>query len=324
MDEPDWKIPERLQPLPERCAFDLEGALRSVMMIRANIPPDASTAQMLGTERSGNAVLIGKDGLALTIGYLINEAETVWLTAPEGQVAQAHVVAIDQSSGFGLVQALGRLDLPTLQIGDSSAVERGDTAVFAASGGRHHALKVDIAGRQPFAGYWEYLLEHPFFTHPAHPVWSGGALLDEDGRLIGIGSLIVQHSMPDGRQTDLNMVVPTELLTPILGELLAAGRTSAPPRPWLGLYCGESEGNIFVQRVTHGGPADLAHLRPGDRIVAVAETEIDDLATLWRAVWAQGSAGATIPLTLLRGTGTFEAEIKSADRAARLKGPRLQ
>lgn len=324
MDEPDWKIPERLQPVAERCAFDLDAVLRSVMVVRANIPHDASTAQMLGTERSGNAVLIGKDGLALTIGYLINEAETVWLTAPEGQAAAAHVVAIDQPSGFGLVQALGRLDLPSIEIGDSSSVARGGSAVFAAAGGRHHALKVEIAGRQPFAGYWEYLLEHPFFTHPAHPVWSGGALISEEGRLIGIGSLIVKHSMPDGRQTDLNMVVPTELLTPILNELLLKGRSSAPPRPWLGLYCGEGDGSIVVQRVTQGGPADQAHLRPGDRIVAVAETEIDDLATLWRAIWAQGTAGVTIPLTLLRGTGTFEAEIESADRAARFKGPRLQ
>src|SRR4051812_41054112 len=270
MDEPDWKIPDRLQPTPEQYAFDLEEAMRSVLVVRANIPADATTAQMLGTERSGNAVLIGKDGLALTIGYLINEAESVWLTSPEGHVAPAHVVAIDQSSGFGLVQALGKLDLPALQIGDSTEVGRGDAALFAAAGGRHHALKVDIAGRQPFAGYWEYLLEHPFFTHPAHPVWSGGALISDDGKLIGIGSLIVQHSLPGGRQTDLNMVVPTELLTPIMEDLLTRGRSSAPPRPWLGLYCGENEGIVFVQRVTPGGPADQAHLRPGDRIVAVA------------------------------------------------------
>jgi S1-C subfamily serine protease len=324
MDEPDWKIPERLQPAPDQCGFDLDSTLRSVMVVRANIPPDASTAQLLGTERSGNAVLIGKDGLALTIGYLINEAEAVWLTGTGSQVAPAHVIAIDQPSGFGLVQALGRLDLPPLDIGESKDIERGQSAIFAAAGGRPHALKVEIAGRQPFAGYWEYLLEHPFFTHPAHPVWSGGALIADSGRLIGIGSLIVQHTLDDGRQTDLNMVVPTELLTPIIDELLTKGRGPAPPRPWLGLYCGENDATVFVQRVTAGGPADQAHLRPGDRILAIAETEIEDLATLWRAVWAQGSAGVTIPMTLSRGTGTFEAEIVSADRAARLKGPRLQ
>ncbi len=140
---------------------------------------------------------------------------------------------------------------------------------------------MQVIGRRPFAGYWEYMLDRPFFTGPAHPFWGGGALIGEDGKLLGIGSLVVQQSAPDGEQLDLNMVVPVELLTPILDELLSQGRSSAPPRPWLGVYCAENDGHVFVQRTSPGGPADKAGIRPGDQIVAVGDVEVDDLIALW-------------------------------------------
>src|SRR6186713_506162 len=105
----DWKVPSSAWPKPGDYAFDLDAALSAVVGVRAVIPPDAFTADTLGTERAGNGVLIGADGLVLTIGYLITEAETIWLTANQGAAAPAHVVGYDQATGFGLVQPLGRL-----------------------------------------------------------------------------------------------------------------------------------------------------------------------------------------------------------------------
>ena len=322
MSEPEWKIPERLQPQPERYDFDLEDKLRAVVAIKANVPEDAFTAPLLGTERAGNGVMIGKKGLILTIGYLVTEAETVWITSAAG-VAQGHVLAIDQSSGFALVQALGRLDLPALELGDSAAVEPGAEALFAGSGGRMHSVQVQVVGRRPFAGYWEYMLDRPFFTGPAHPFWGGGALIGEDGKLLGVGSLVVQQSAPDGEQVDLNMAVPVEILTPILDDLLSRGRSSAPPRPWLGIYCGEAEGHVFVQRISPGGPAEKAGIRAGDRIVAVGDAEVSDLIGLWSAIWARGSAGIVVPLRVSRARSIIQAAVTSADRNSFLKAPRL-
>src|SRR5207237_4967739 len=107
----EWEIPAEIQPKPEDCAFDLERALSAVLGLRATVPEDAFTAGTLGTERAGSGVLIREDGLVLTIGYLVTEAETMWLTSEGGGAVQGHVLAYDQETGCGLVQALGRLNI---------------------------------------------------------------------------------------------------------------------------------------------------------------------------------------------------------------------
>ena len=323
MSEPDWKIPDELQPDPKDYAFDVERALRSVVGIKSTVAADAFTAPILGTERAGNGVVIDRKGLVLTIGYIVTEAEQVWMSMAGGGVIQGHVLAVDQPTGFGLVQALGRIDLPALELGDSAAVEPGATGIFAGAGGINHSVEVRVVARRPFAGYWEYMLDRPFFTGPAHPFWGGGGLIGADGKLIGIGSLIVQQTAPDGDQVDLNMVVPIELLKPILDDLTTRGSSTQPARPWLGIYCGEDDGAVLVQRVSPGGPAERADIRPGDRILSVGDVEVGDLITLWRSVWSRGAAGAVVPLTIGRARVKVQAAVHSADRASFLKGPRL-
>ena len=323
MSEPDWKIPDELQPEPGRYGYDLDRALRSVVAVKTTVPSDAYTAPILGTERTGNGVVIGRKGLVLTIGYLVTEAETVWMTTSGGGVMQGYVMAVDQPTGFGLVQALGKIDLPALELGDSAKVEPGAACVFAGAGGREHSVEVQVVARRPFAGYWEYMLDRPLFTGPAHPFWGGGGLIDENGKLLGIGSLIVQQTAPSGEQVDLNMVVPVELLTPILDDMVTRGGTTQPARPWLGIYCGEDDGAVLVQRVSPGGPAERADIRPGDRIVSVGDVEVGDLITLWRSIWSRGAAGAVVPMTISRARTKLRAAVHSADRASFLKGPRL-
>ncbi len=87
------------------------------------------------------------------------------------------------------------------------------------------------------------------------------------------------------------MVVPIQLLVPILDDLLRFGRVNRPPRPWLGLYAMEDDEALVVGGLTDNGPADKAGLRTGDRILAINGAEVPDLAGLWRAVWASGPAG---------------------------------
>ena len=319
---PEWEIPANLQPDPEDYGFDLERTLKSVVGLRANVPPDAFTAGTLGTDRVGNGVVIREDGLVLTIGYLITEAETVWLITNDGRAVQGHALAFDQISGFGLVQALGRLNLPAIEFGDSDALKVGAEAVMAAGGGRTHAIEAKVVGRQEFAGYWEYLLDNAIFTAPAHPFWSGSALIGKDGKLLGTGSLILQQG--DGkRRMDMNMIVPVANLRPVLDDLLTTGRVAKPPRPWLGLYAMEGEGGLIVGGVSEKGPAAKAGVQQGDRILALGDDDITDLGTLWRKLWATGPAGTPVTLKLNRDGTPVTVRITSADRTSFLRAPRL-
>lgn len=313
-------IPATLHPNPADWDFDLDAALRSVVALRATVPEDAFTADILGTERAGSAVHI-RPGLFLTIGYLITEADSVWLTASGGQAVAGHAMAYDGETGFGLVQALGRLDVPVMELGDSDGARVGEPVIFAAAGGRKQCVSGKVAGRQEFAGYWEYLLDDAIFTSPSHPFWGGGALIGRDGRLLGIGSLVLQQG--SGKRQDMNMVVPVQLLAPILDDLLAYGRVNRPPRPWLGLYAMEDDDALVVEALADNGPADQAGVRRRDRILAVNGAEVSDLAGLWRAVWASGPAGSEVQVSLGRGNRTAAVTVTSADRASILKSPRL-
>jgi S1-C subfamily serine protease len=319
----EWDIPAQLQPNPRDCAFDLERALLSVVGLRSSVSDDAFTAATLGTERAGSGVVIRADGLVLTIGYLVTEAETIWLSSADGRAIAGHVLAYDQETGFGLVQALGRLDLPALPLDDLSALRIEDPVIVAAAGGRHHAVKSVVVARQEFAGYWEYLIDSAIFTAPAHPFWGGTALIGRDGTLMGIGSLHVQQGTGRGTARDVNMMVPIDLLPPILDELLTYGRVNRPPRPWLGMYAAESNERIVVAGIAPNGPAQAADLRAGDGILAIGSDAVTDLPSLWRQVWASGSAGAEVPLKLLRDGKILTVRIKSADRASFLKTPRV-
>ena len=319
----EWEIPAHAQPKAEDWPFDLERALSSVLTLRAAIPPDAFTAGTLGTERGGNAVVIRSDGLVLTIGYLITEADTIWLNTNDGRAVPGHVLAYDQETGFGLVQALGKLDLPALPMGRSARVRVGDRVIVAGGGGRQHAVSGRIAAKQEFAGYWEYLLDEAIFTSPAHPNWGGAALIASDGSLVGIGSLHLQQAREQGPPEHLNMIVPIDLLPPILNDLLTIGRPNHPPRPWIGLYATEVEDKIVVAGLANTGPGRRAGLKMGDILLAVGGDEIKDLASLYRGIWRCGPAGAKVPMLVYRDGRTVEIEVKSADRGRFLKGPSL-
>ena len=318
----DWKVPPAAQPKPEDYDFDLDRALGSVVGIRSVVPADAFSAETLGTERAGNGVLIREDGVVLTIGYLITEAESLWLTFSDGRAVQGHALGYDQETGFGLVQALARLDVQALPLGQSSAAPVGESVVVGGAGGRHHSVAAHIAARQEFAGYWEYVLDEAIFTAPAHPNWGGTAMIGPHGDLLGIGSLQLEQPGEKGSQ-HLNMIVPIDLLKPILDDLLTLGRRNRPPRPWLGLYATEVNNRCVVVGLSSRGPARKAELRTGDVVLAVGGTEVSDLAGLFRRIWSLGNAGVEVPLTVYRDGRTFELKVPSADRRKFLKAPRL-
>ncbi len=320
-DTPHWSFPTRLRPQRDELRFDLDAALRSVVLVHSEVPEEAFTAAHLGTERIGHGTVISPDGLVLTIGYLITEAQRVWLTTNDGAVVPGHALAYDQVSGFGLILPLGRLEVPYLKRGTSAAAAVDDDVIVIAHGGIEHCLAAKIIARREYAGYWEYLLDDALFTSPPHPQWGGTALVTTEGRLIGVGSLILQEAVA-GDAFDANMFVPIDLLEPILDDMLKLGRPARPPRPWLGLSATAMQGQLVVGGLTQGGPAHRAGVRVGDVVLEVAGEPVSELAELFRKVWSVGPAGSDIPMTLARGRSTSQVRVHSADRNDFLAKPR--
>ena len=317
----EWKVPASVQPRVEDYGYDLERALTAMVGLHSIIPADAFTASTLGTERAGNGVFIG-DGLILTVGYLITEAETIWLHLHDGRVAPGHALAVDQETGFGLVQALAKLDIAPLPIGSAAKAEVGERVVLAGAGGRTRSVAARIAARQEFAGYWEYVLDEAFFTFPAHPNWGGTGLISSAGELIGIGSLQLERERA-GKAENLNMVIPIDLLAPIKDELMKFGRTNKPVRPWLGLYSTEVEDKVVVVGIAGKGPAARAEIKTGDVILAVKGEKIATLSQFYKRVWSLGNSGVEVPMTLYRDGDTFDVRVNSSDRAKFQKAPKL-
>src|SRR6476660_4234799 len=318
----NWEFPQSVQPKPGDYAYDLDRALSAAVGLSAVVPADAFTAEILGTERAGNGVLI-RNNVVLTIGYLVTEAETIWLTLIDGRAVPGTVLAYDQTTGFGLIQALARLDLPALPIGQSSAVSVGERVVVGGAGGRQKSVAARIVAKQEFAGYWEYVVDEAIFTSPSHPNWGGTALIGPNGDLLGIGSLQLQEGREQGPPGDINMIVPIDLLPPIFDDLLTIGRPNKPSRPWLGLYATAIENRIVVVGLAKDGPSQKADLRTGDVLLSIAGAEVSDLAGLYRKVWSLGAAGLEIPMSIYRDGKTIETRVKSGDRARFLKAPKL-
>src|SRR2546423_1447196 len=248
---PDYKVSPTVQPKPEDYGYDLDRALASVMGLRAITPNDAFTAETLGTERAGNAVLIRENGVVLTIGYLITEAAQVWLHLNDGRVVEGHVLGYDQATGFGLVQALAKLDLPALPFGDSTMTPLEEKVVIGGAGGRQKSVAARVVGKQEFAGHWEYVLDEAIFTAPAHPNWGGTALIGSAGELVGIGSPQNQQAAPQKRAPGGQKNVPPRPFKPAHEGPLP----HRPPQPPLA---------ALARHLCHRGRKQHRHPRTGE------------------------------------------------------------
>ena len=296
---------------PPGAAAEESNPLEAIVGVEASVPMDARTASGLGRERAGNGVVIDASGLVLTIGYIILEAEEVWVTTRKGKRIPADIVAYDHETGFGLLRTALPPDVPAISLGSSDGLT-APTRVLAAA--FEESRPVLVVSRREFAGYWEYLLDNAIFTSPPIKEFGGAALIDRDGRLVGVGSLIVNDALPTDEPVPGNMFVPIDLLGPILADLLAEGRAQRPTRPWIGLYPEEVRGRIFVTRVADGGPAEAAGITAGDLVLAVDGVAITSVADFYRKMWALGEAGSSVPLTILKTSLPETVTLESLDR----------
>jgi len=296
----------------------LERASQAVVGVQALALEDARSIATLGRLRQGSGVVIGSDGLVLTIGYLVLEADQVQLLLDDDRAVPARVLGYDLATGFGLLQPLAPLRIVPAPLGVSAALTP-DEPLLVASGGENGQLSMArLVSRRAFAGYWEYHIDDALFTAPPRTDHSGAGLFNSRGELVGIGSLVVADTRADppgeGRRIPGNMFVPTDLLRPILGELRTKGMSSASRRAWLGVNCVEQQGAVHVVRITDDSPAEAAGLRVGDRILAIDGTAVATVEALWRALWTGGPAEREVTLEIDR-YGTRQAvAVRSIDR----------
>jgi S1-C subfamily serine protease len=291
----------------------------TVVRVETKVVENSETAASLGAQRSGTGVLIDKSTV-LTIGYLLLEADEVELVTPSGKRIPGSVAGYDAVSGFGLVHSALPLDGQPLELGDSDAVTEMQR-VLTLGHGEPAPTELLVVSRKPFAGSWEYVLDSAIFTFPPVNNWSGAALIGQDGKLVGIGSLLVNDAANDRKGVPGNLFVPVNLLKPILEDLLANGRRSGPAQPWLGISTEVVQGNLIVAKVTRGGPADQAGLVAGDVIVGIGNDKVDNQTDFYRNIWKRGPAGVTVPLRVLKSGDVREVAVKSMDRMNLLRKP---
>jgi serine protease Do len=313
-------------PAPGTAEFKAEAevlarAHAAVVGVYSTAVDEAGSNETLGRERQGSGVLIDADGLVLTIGYLILEADRVDIVVEGERTVPARVVAYDLATGFGLLQALAPVRVAPVALGRSAGLG-GEEPLMIASGGIDGELSLArMVSQRSFSGYWEYHIDGALFTVPPRTDHSGAGLFNLDGELLGIGSLVVMEALGPGQgRLPGNMFVPIDLLKPILGELRSRGASHGSTRAWLGVHCVETGGGVQVVRVVRDGPAERAGLQPGDRILRIDDVEVGALETLYRTLWRDG-AEREVRLVIRRGGETRTLTLRSLDRMQTLRKP---
>ena len=299
----------------------LQRAANAVVGVQSLALPDARSNSTLGRVRQGSGVVIGSDGLVLTIGYLILEADQVQLLLDDGRNLPARVVAYDLATGFGLLQSLAPLNITPAPLGQSGEVGSDDGLMIASGEPSGQLSAARMVSRRAFAGYWEYRIDGALFTAPPRTDHSGAGLFNPRGELVGIGSLVVANALGDeGPRMPGNMFVPTDLLRPILGEMRSTGASAASRRAWLGINCIEQGGQVRVMRVNDDSPAQAAGLRVGDRIAAIDGTPVASLDTLWTQLW-RGAPERDVALEVERNGAVQTLNVSTVDRHRQLRRP---
>ena len=303
----------------------LSKAQAAVVGVQVMAAEGARSAQTLGKQRSGSGVVIGPDGLVVTIGYLILEADTIEITTVDKKTVPARVVAYDLATGFGLIRPVVPLrGISPVALGGTSDVKTGESLMASTGASSDDDADVNmtqLVSKRPFSGYWEYHIDTALFTSPPMQNHSGAPLFNQRGELLGIGSLFVMDAIGQNVRLPGNMFVPVDLLKPIMAEMLQTGSSKLSKRPWLGLTSSEQAGRVQIVRVNKDGPAESAGLQPGDVVLAVDDAKVASLETFYKKIWDRATPEASIRLTVLQGADLKTITLKPVDRMSTMMKP---
>ena len=319
---------------PKAILSALTAANAAVVGVSVTAVEGAQSARTLGLNRRGSGVVIGSDGLVLTIGYLMLEAQQIEVITQDGKALPAVAVAYDLATGFGLLKPLLPLrGVTPVVLGSLQDLKPGEPLMAATGaslyGDEGGVSMTRLVSRRAFSGTWEYHLDTALFTSP--PVTSGrgnhsGApLFNGKGELIGIGSLLVADALgqdtPGGTRNPGNMFVPIDLLKPILAELQKTGSSKQSARAWLGLTSSDQGGRVQIIRVSEGSPADEAGIKPGAIVQAIDGTAVTTLEAFYKKLWARDTPEQPVKLTVSEGGEVKTITITPQNRMLGLKKP---
>ena len=306
--------PARKQTADSEPGIDAERLYSALVRVQAVAVPNARSNATLGRQREGTGTVISKDGVILTIGYLIVEADDVKVTDSKGRSYPARVLAYDHATGLGLLKTTVPLNIAPVPFGNSAKLADREPVLIAGWGGIPDTALAYVVSRRPFTANWEYMLDEAIFTSPPTTGWSGAALVDQKGTIVGVGSLVVREATAEDPKLPGNMFVPIDALKPILDDMVRNGRRKDPPRPWLGVAADEISGRLIVSRVSPDGPAERAGMRSGDIILGIGSEAVKSQADFYRKLWTKRRAGDTVSLRVLQGSDIKELSVESIER----------
>lgn len=304
----------------------LAKANAAVVGVRVSVEDGARSAETLGQRRSGSGVVIGPDGLILTIGYLVVEAQSIEIVTQDQKTLPAQAVAYDLATGFGLIRPILPLrGIQPVQLGSLQELRTGEPLMASTGpqpGGEDADVNmVQVVSQRPFSGYWEYHIDIAIFTSPPVGNHSGAAIFNQKGELMGIGSLLVGDALGRSPRIAGNMFVPVDLLKPILAELQSKGSSQQSHRPWVGLTSSEQAGRVQILRVSKESPAAEAGLEAGDVVLAVNGVKVRTLEGFYKKLWDHAQAEVEIQFTVLQGADIKTIVIKAVDRMNTMRKP---
>ncbi len=309
-------------PSADEAVAALTRAHAAVVGVEVTAASGARSAETLGRKRSGSGVVIGPDGLILTIGYLMLEAESIQIVTQDNKTLPARAVAYDLATGFGLLKPLIPMrGIAPVALGSQSSAATGEPMMAVVGGEDGGVAVTQLVSKRAFSGYWEYHIDAALFTSPPIGNHSGASLFNQRGELMGIGSLFVADAAGSNRRLPGNMFVPVDLLKPILEEMQANGSSKMSRRPWIGLTSGEQGGRVHVLRVNKDSPAQAAGLESGDVVLAVDGAKVSSLEQFYKGIWAHANPDDEIKLTVLQGAEIKVIPVKAIDRMTVIKKP---
>ena len=261
----------------------------------------------------GSGVIVREDGYILTNNHVIKGADEILVSFHDGQTAAATVIGNDPETDLAVikVEAGGR---QPIRLGDSASVRVGDVALAIGNPfGIGQTVSAGIISAKGRSGISPSPYDDFIQTDAAiNPGNSGGALIDADGNLIGINSLIFSRS---GGSDGIGFAIPAKLATAVLNEILETGRVT---RGWLGVELSsvpeaELAPGLTVTSVLRQGPADQAGVMVGDRIVAVNEQPALNANLVSRLI-AHAAPGTPVHLQILRGDDLVTLQAQSGER----------
>lgn len=254
----------------------------------------------------GSGFIISADGVVVTNNHVIESADAIEVILQSGQRYQATVVGRDPATDIAVLRMHARTQMPYVNMGESDSARVGDIVLAIGNpfglGGSLSVGVVSARNRNIDAGRYDDFIQTDAAINRGN---SGGPLFNTDGEVIGVNTAIIS---PSGNSVGIGFATPTSIVRPVVDQILRYGEIR---RGWLGVRLANlnaaaaeragfrGEAGAVITRITPGGPAAVAGLRPGDVVLKFNGNDVADSRSLTRMV-GEAQVGTQVPIEIVR------------------------